>query len=140
MRLADHEAGSQDGLRCSEPNAGILADRARGGKADGCPDVCGVAVLIARDADTLPLACRLLQDSFMRRAVPRGAMISALHIGHVHGVPLYVHRSSCVTLALVTAVLAVRFFPARVPEAARPKLCLWALMSRAHALRLDPGA
>ncbi len=56
-------------------------------------------------------------------------MSGALPVGRVLGIPLWLHWSWFLTLALVTAVLAVRYFPGRLPEASRPELWLYGLMA-----------
>src|SRR5262249_32677724 len=62
------------------------------------------------------------------RAVGSDTMSGTLPVGHVLGIRLRVHWSWSLTLALVTAVLAVRYFPGQLPEASRPALWLCGLM------------
>jgi Zn-dependent protease len=53
----------------------------------------------------------------------------ALSVGRALGIPVRLHWSWFLTLALVSAVLAARYFPDRLPGAARPELWLLGLVA-----------
>ena len=67
------------------------------------------------------------QDEMGRTST--NGLSGALPVGRVLGVPFRLHWSSFLTLALVPAVLATRYFPDRLPGATRPELWLLGLVA-----------
>ena len=57
------------------------------------------------------------------------ALSGTLPVGRVLGIPVRLHWSLFLTLALVPAVLSARYFPDRLPGAARPELWLLGLVA-----------